>query len=360
MTLMDEYDAAVLRADIHNDPLQRDVILDLQRVADELVATRRSWFSWARKKPVQGLYLYGPVGIGKTYLVDLFYQYVDEPHKSRFHFHHFMQQVDAELRRLQGQKDPLKTIAAGIAKTTRLLCFDEFLVHDVADAMILAELLQAILAEGVVLVATSNTSPDDLYLNGVQRDRFLPAIYLINHHCQVLALAEKCDYRVGRVPLQQAYLYPLNKAAEKSLTQQFLAVAASVSEQTDVSVQNRLIPFVKCGERAVWFKFDVICNLPRSQLDYLEIADRFDTVFVSDIPLLTSKEIGRVILLIHFIDVMYDRGIRLIVSAAVPAEQLYKEGEMLKEFQRTLSRLEEMQSEDYIRRHQRRQVQSFS
>ncbi len=361
MTLIAQYEDAVLRADIQNDPLQREVILHLQRVADDLAASRPRWCLWRRKSSVNGLYLYGPVGVGKTYLVDLFYEYVDEPRKSRFHFHHFMQQVDAQLRHLQGQKDPLRRIAAELAKTTRLLCFDEFLVHDVADAMILAELLQAILSHGVVLVATSNTPPDDLYLNGVQRDRFLPAIQLIKQHCQVWALTKHCDYRTGRMPLQEAYLYPLNNVAEETLTQQFSEIArGEVFDKSDISVQHRFIPTVKCSENVVWFCFDVICNLPRSQLDYLEIAARFESVFVSGIPKLTNNEMSRVILLIHFVDVMYDQGIRLVVSAAVPLLELYQQGAMLKEFKRTLSRLEEMQSEDYLRRHHRRQLQSLS
>lgn len=359
MILIDQYDAAVARSEIINDPSQREVVADLQRVADELAAPKHTWFKWGSKKPIQGMYLFGPVGVGKTYLVDMFYQYVDEQYKSRFHFHHFMQQVDAQLRRLQGQKDPLRHIAANLAKTTRLLCFDEFLVFDVADAMILSELLQAILSQGVVLVATSNTAPDDLYLNGVQRDRFLPAIGLIKQNCQVLALEEKRDYRLGRVPLEEAYLSPLDKATEQALTKQFAVIAKNATEGAPLAVQNRLIPCVKCGGRAVWFKFEEICDLPRSQLDYLEIADRFDTVFISDIPVLTSNDTVRAILFIHFIDVMYDRGIRLVISAAVPIEKLYQKGEMFKDFQRTLSRLEEMHSEDYVRRHQPRQVKSL-
>jgi cell division protein ZapE len=359
MMLIDEYDAAIARNDISNDPSQRDVIVNMQRVADELAACKASWFSAWRKKQVTGLYLFGPVGVGKTYLGDLFYQNVAEPHKSRFHFHHFMQQVDAQLRQLQGQKDPVRRIAANLAKTTRLLCFDEFMVYDVADAMILAELLQALFAHDVVLVATSNTRPDDLYLNGVHRERFLPAIGLIKQHCQVLSLAEHPDYRLGRATLQQAYLYPLDKASQQVLEEQFAAISSIVEEGVELSVQNRLIPCVKCSERAVWFKFDVICNLPRSQLDYLEIAERFDTLFVSDIPILTANDTVRIILLIHFIDVMYDRGIRLVISAAAAVEELYLKGEKYNAFQRTLSRLEEMQSADYSRRHQRRQVQSL-
>ena len=360
MTLMELYEAAIARGDISDDPAQRVVIAPLQRLADELAAPGPLWL-WRRlKNPVKGLYLYGPVGVGKTYLGDLFYQYVDEPRKSRFHFHQFMQQVDAQLRRLQGQKDPLRRIAKNLAKTTRLLCFDEFMVHDVADAMILAELLQALFAHGVVLVATSNISPDDLYLNGVHRERFLPAIELIKKHCEVIPLAAHPDYRLGRAPSQDAYLYPLNQTTEQRLLDHFSELVRAASEGCELSVQNRLIPCVKWGERAVWFRFDVICNLPRSQLDYLEIADRFDTVFVSDIPVLTPNDTVRIILLIHFIDVMYDRGIRLVLSAAVAIDELYLEGAMLNPFQRTLSRLEEMQSEDYSRRHQRRELKSIN
>jgi cell division protein ZapE len=352
---MERYDAAILEHDIENDSAQRVVIERLQRLADELASSRPLWVKLGFKKAVQGLYIYGPVGVGKTFLMDMFYDYVAKQHKARFHFHQFMQQVDEQLRRLQGQKDPLRRIAAHLAKTTRLLCFDEFLVYDVADAMILSELLQAILAKGVVLVATSNTPPDELYAKGVQRDRFLPAISLIKQHCQVLALKDQRDYRLGRLSLSQAYLTPLNKASEQLLNQQFISMTKKMKTGMDLSIQNRRIPCVKLGDRVVWFAFDVICNLPRSQLDYLEIAERFDTVFVSDIPVLTSNDTVRVILLIHFIDVMYDKGIRLIVSAAVEAGKLYTEGEKLTAFQRTLSRIEEMQSEDYLRRHQRRQ-----
>lgn len=349
MILINAYQDAIDRHDIRDDPLQRRVMSDLQRVANELAEPKHTW--WGRKNEVMGLYLYGPVGVGKTYLMDLFYQQVPEKAKSRFHFHHFMQQVDAQLRKLQGQKDPLKRIAAELAKSTRLLCLDEFLVHDVADAMILAELLKALFSNGIVLVVTGNTRPDDLYLGGAQRARFLPAIALIHEHCQVQLLSEDCDYRLGRMPLSQAYLCPLNKSSEQALTEQFNALSKDWVESVNLTVQNRLIACVKCSERAAWFTFNVLCNVPRCQLDYLEIADRFDTVFLTDIPQLTINDTPRVVLFIHFIDVMYDRGMRLVVSAAVPAANLYTEGPMLKSFQRTLSRLEEMQSIDYLKRH---------
>lgn len=359
MSLIKAYEERISVSDISDDPAQRTVILQMQRVAEELATSTSSWRNLWRKKPVHGLYLYGPVGVGKTYLGDLFYEYVPEKRKARFHFHQFMQQVDAQLRQLQGQKDPLKRIAAKVAESTRLLCFDEFMVYDVAHAMILAKLLQELFEHDVVLVATSNTKPDDLYPNGPQRERFLPAIELIKQHCYVDSIVQHADYRLGRAPKEQAYLCPLNEASEQALQRQFASVAGSIQEGGELTIQHRAIPFVMCTERAVWFQFDVICNLPRSQLDYLELADRFDRIIVSNIPKLSADDTMKVILLINFIDVMYDRGIRLVISAAVPLNELYVEGEMLSSFQRTLSRLEEMQSEDYARRHQRREGISF-
>lgn len=359
MNLSELYSAAVASNDINDDLQQRQTIVALQRVADELIRSAGGWFHWIRKENVTGVYLHGPVGVGKTYLVDLFYESVSEPRKARFHFHHFMQQVDAQLRRLQGQKNPVRQIAKNLAKTTRLLCLDEFLVHDVADAMILAELLNALFEQGIVLIATANTAPDDLYLSGVHRERFLPAIELIKQHCQIILLSEHRDYRLGRAPLMQAWLSPLNKAARQSLIQQFDSISTNTVDGGELMVQNRLIPCIKCGEHAVWFKFDVICNVPRCQLDYLEIADRFDTVFLSDIPVLKPDDTVRALMLIHFIDVMYDRGIHLVVSAETVASGIYVSGSMLKSFQRTLSRLEEMQSADYLIRHEHRNVTSF-
>ena len=347
MSLLDTYKASVMRAEIRDDALQRQVIPILQRIIDELASARRSWF---RKPRIKGLYLYGSVGVGKTYLMDLFYENIPTQQKSRFHFHHFMQYIDAELRARQGQKDPLRRIAAAFSKSTRVLCLDELLVQDVADAMILTELLHELFKHGVVLVVTANTAADDLYLNGPQRARFLPAIALLKTHCEVFFLNESIDYRLGHQPLFQAYCYPLDHAALASLTEQFKALTFPhlVREDGVLTIQQRSIAFVKCSERVVWFRFDTICNIPRSSLDYLEIAENFDTVFVSDIPLLSADDTTHAVLLIRFIDVMYDRRIRVILSAEAPAAQLYPAGSMLASFQRTLSRLEEMQSIDYL------------
>lgn len=352
MSLIDAYDAAIARGDIADDPLQRKVLESMHRLSLELdEPISSSWLPWRKPPIVKGVYLFGEIGVGKTFLMDLFYQEVREPRKARFHFHHFMQQIDAQLRKRQGQKNPLQAIAADFAQSIRLLCFDEFLVHDVAYAMILGDLLQALFAQGLVLVATSNTAPDNLYRNGVHRERFIPAIELIKARTEVINLGVKKDYRLGRAPKLDAYLTPLGPETTQRLQEQFAFFAPEFQEQGVLEVQNREIPYLYCGERTVWFDFRSICNLPRSQLDYLEIARRFDTIFVSDVPRLTDKDTIHAILLVHFIDVLYDLGLRLILSAAVPLEELYTEGEMSTEFKRTLSRLQEMQSIDYLRRH---------
>jgi len=353
MSIIERYEQAVLQHHIEDDPTQRQVAAELQKLADSL-SKKRSWFSKLRKEPIDGLYLYGPVGVGKTFLMDLFYQSLDYQYKSRFHFHQFMQQIDMELRRLQGEKNPLQKIAADFAKSTKLLCFDEFLVQDVAHAMILAELLQSLLVRGVVFVMTSNTQPDNLYLHGVQRKRFLPAIALIKQHCNVLHLQLQKDYRMGKTPVLEAYLYPLNAKTQGKMEQQFHSLAPEAKEKGILKIQKRDIPYLFCSAKAVWFAFDVICNLPRSQLDYLEIADRFDTVFISNVPKLTEKDTAAVILLIHLIDVLYDKGTQLILSAEVSLDELYQKGEMKKSFKRTLSRLHEMQSQDYLKRYPKR------
>ncbi|WP_058533360.1 cell division protein ZapE [Legionella saoudiensis] len=359
MTLTAYYDAAIERGEINDDPLQRDILAHMERLANDLEKANTSWFSWIRKPHIQGLYIYGPVGAGKTYLVDLFYDHIAESQKARFHFHHFMQQVDAQLRRLQGQKDPLQHVAKKLSKSIRVLCFDEFLVHDVAYAMILAELLQALIAHGVILVISSNTKPDDLYKNGVHRKRFLPAITAINKNCQVLNLNELRDYRVGREPLVDAYLFPLSPQTQEKMKQQFLSLATPTQGPGEILIQNRDIPYLERGDKSIWFDFNVVCNLPRSQLDYLELADKFDSIFISGVPELTENHTLQTIMFIHFIDVMYDRGVNIIISAAVPIEQLYLKGELLEMFKRTRSRLMEMQSVDYLSRHPKREVQEM-
>lgn len=360
MNLLDAYNAAVSREEIDDDRLQRQLLEPLNSLADSLKSPAKVWLPWRRKQPAPGVYIYGPVGVGKTFLMDLFYDSVEIREKKRFHFHHFMQQVDARLRTLQGTKNPLQQIARELSSSTRLLCFDEFMVDDVAYAMILADLLLAIFKQGISLVATSNTEPDNLYLKGVQRQRFLPAIAAIKAHCKVFGLGDQRDYRRGRQVEINAFLTPLNAENKQLFVKQFDNWAPDAVAHTELTIQNRAIPVVKCNSRTVWFDFKVICNLPRSQLDYLEIADRFDTVFVSDIPVLGEKDTVLAILLVHFVDVMYDRGVKLILSADAPIDELYVSGEMSVAFKRTASRLQEMQSTDYLQRHPHREADALS
>ena len=400
MTLMAYYDNAVNAGTIIDDPMQRLILVSMQRLIDDIKKTGSTWFRFKNKSPRKGLYIHGPVGVGKTWLVDLFYQQVDERKKSRFHFHQFMQQSDSKLRRIQGKKNPLNYIAQDLAKSTRVLCLDEFLVHDVAYAMILAELFQAFMNSGIILVISSNTRPEDLYLNGIHRDRFLPAIEFIKRQCEVLYLDDKRDYRLGRKPLMETYLFPLTAENQKIMEQQFFDLGkdieafvhelkngpnelrsdnpssarrnpspqawgegkkegSSLRENGLITIQNRDIAYKKIGYKSIWFEFNQICNLPRSPLDYLEIAHQFDTIFISNIPRLTPKHSTQVLMFIHFIDIVYDQGIRLIISAESAVEELYLEGDMKNDFKRTLSRLMEMQSMDYRLRHTRRQIESL-
>ncbi|KTD52157.1 ATPase [Legionella quinlivanii] len=360
MNLLEQYDLAIQTGDIENDPLQRDVLLLLEKLSTELGAPKKfSLFSrW--KAPLTGLYMYGSVGVGKTFLMDMFYENLSIKEKLRFHFHHFMQQVDKRLRALQGIKNPLQRIASDIARSTRVLCFDEFMVDDIAYAMILGELLQALFEQGIILVATSNSPPDKLYWKGVHRARFLPAIAAIKTHCQIIELRERRDYRLGRQKHVETYLYPLTPATQSLMEKQFVELDPNFQGAGALQIQNRDIPYLMKAKVQIWFDFRVICNLPRSQLDYLEIAEQFDTVFVSSIPRFSERDTIYAILFIHFIDVMYDRGIRLILSAEVPLSELYRSGEMAQPFKRTLSRLEEMQSEDYLQRRKGRSSRHLS
>ncbi len=349
-SLLQYYEAAVAAGELADSPNQRTILSKLQVISDEVVAShvKKHWWSRHVKNP-QGLYLYGPVGAGKTYLMNLFYAHLAEQHKERFHFHHFMQHVDEALRAHQGRLNPLKQIAKKIARDAHVLCLDEFLVEDVADASILAELLDALFKAGMILVVTANTAPDELYLDGLHRERFLPAIALLKQHCDVMYLDDGRDYRLGRDVLPEAYFFPVNAAHETEMREQFItfALGADVQEAGEVSIQQRTIPFIRRAGKAIWFEFDVICNLPRSQLDYLEIVAQFDTIFLSHLPAIGENDSARAVLFIRFVDVLYDAGIRLIVLAEVPLEMIYLKGPMLNMFERTLSRLREMQSADY-------------
>lgn len=352
MSLTDAYLAALQRGDIHDDSEQRRLLIPLQQLAAAL-QSQQAWYRFLLpKRIIQGLYISGPVGVGKTYMMDLFYQYLPDTHKIRAHFLHFMQQIDQKLRSLQGQRDPILHIATELATQYHIICIDEFIVEDVAYAMILGELLQALFALGVVIVATSNTKIEDLYRNGMNRERFLPAIALLRRQCIEIDLQSSIDYRLGKSLHLHAYFYPLTSENQQMFAEQFQTLAVSPNDQQSILVQTRMISVVKMSQTVVWFEFATICAMPRCQLDYIELSEYYHTIFISNIPKLSEiSTTTATVLFIQLVDVLYDRGIRLIISAAVPAHELYQTGPFATEFVRTLSRLEEMQSEDYLERH---------
>lgn len=337
--IFEAYQVAVNCHKIEDSSAQRMILPSFQRILDQYLLK----FLW-RWKPVLGLYLQGSVGVGKTFLMDLFYQCITDARKERHHFHDFMQIIDQQLRQRQGQSDPLKKIAKSWSKKVRILCLDELLVEDIAHAMILAELLQALISNGVILVITSNSLPEQLYYNGLQRARFIPAINLLKQHCELCILKDNQDHRLGHDARPQSYIFPINEKNQALMTQYYMQLTENKPEAKVLRVENRLIPSMSYHGEVVWFSFQVLCQVPRSQLDYLSIAKRFGTIFLSGVSALSGES---VILFIRLIDVLYDRGVRLLVYADVPLEELYLGTEYAEIFLRTRSRLIEMQSIAY-------------
>jgi cell division protein ZapE len=305
----------------------------------------------AEPEPVTGLYLWGGVGRGKTLLMDLFFECLPTDDRARMHFHRFMQRVHHELRSLAGTPNPLQVVAERLADEASVLCFDEFFVSDIGDAMILAELLQGLFARGVTLVATSNVAPDDLYANGLQRRRFLPAIELLKRHTLVHNVDGPVDYRLRVLERAEIYHAPLDAAAEQSLAASFRALAPETPhEDVVLEIEGRPIRARYVAEDVAWFEFPELCEGPRSQNDYIELARIFHAVVLANVPKFTIRTEDAARRFISLVDEFYDRNVKLIVSAEAPATGLYG-GERLRfEFERTVSRLLEMQSHDYLAR----------
>ncbi len=357
---LQRYQQAIEAGDIQQDDAQLLAVTHLQTLFDELVAPVQKPGLLARlfagprsgrAKSPKGLYLWGGVGRGKTYLMDLFYESLPMQEKSRTHFHRFMRSVHIRLRELQAEKNPLKQIAEEFSNRSRILCFDEFFVSDITDAMILATMLDELLSGGVVLVATSNLEPARLYENGLQRRKFLPAIELIEANTRVLNVDGGIDYRLRALEMAEIYHFPLDQAADKSLMASFTAISPDEgSDGIALEIENRSIRSRRCGDGVAWFEFDEICVGPRSQNDYIELARIFQTILISNVPCFGSKTEDQARRFISLVDEFYDRNVKLILSAAQPPMALYQ-GEMLEfEFQRTQSRLQEMQSHEYLAR----------
>ncbi|MEM8593896.1 MAG: cell division protein ZapE, partial [Pseudomonadota bacterium] len=310
-------------------------------------------FGSQRKTPEKGLYFWGGVGRGKTYLVDIFYDALPFKRKMRVHFHRFMQRIHADLKRFSGQKNPMHLIAEDIAKETKIICFDEFFVSDITDAMILAELVKALFYHGVSLVATSNIPPCDLYKGGLKRERFLPAIALIETHLDVYEIDGGVDYRLRVLEQADLYRFPLAADTDEHLYGFFKKVRVAeyeIDANTEIHVLGRSIAARYESGDVVWFDFYALCDGPRSQNDYIELAKMYHSVIVSNVPQMGVENDDQARRFINLIDEFYDRGVKVMLSAAVPLLDLYTEGTLSFEFARTFSRLQEMQSHEYLER----------
>ena len=361
MTPLSLYQTDLLKPNFFADDAQLQAITMLQRLYDELLENQtkpepksslfQRLFNSApkAKNNIKGLYFYGGVGRGKTYLVDLFFHSIPGKRKQRLHFHHFMLQVHKKLTLLQGQVDPLKEIAKQFANETDIICFDEFFVEDITDAMILAGMFEALFTEGVVLVATSNIHPDHLYRNGLQRARFLPAIDLINEHCEIFNLDGGKDYRLGRLIDAEIYHYPLDQEAALQIKNSFETFSSGDKEYNQtISINDRSLNIIANSCDTLSIEFSELCDGPRSVHDYIELAILYRTVLVSNTPQMTEQHNDLSRRFIAMVDEFYDRNVVLIISAEVSVLELYKGTRLAFEFQRCVSRLLEMQSKTYL------------
>jgi cell division protein ZapE len=347
------YAARSAEAGFLPDSAQQNAIQRLQRLYEELIefkAYRNALLikKLGRRPPPHGIYMHGAVGRGKSLLMDAFYASIPYRRKRRVHFHDFMREVHEALRDHKGEAEPLKAVAADICRRTRLLCFDEFHVNDIADAMILARLLEELFRGGLVCVMTSNYPPDELYRNGLQRDRFLPAIELIKRNLEMVRVDAGTDYRLRALRRAPSYLEPLSAAADEELGRIYRSVCREDLGPGSVAVNGREIRALRVGAEAVWFGFDELCGGPRSQNDYLEVARRFRTVCLSGVPRMTAAHASEARRFTWLVDILYDRRVKLMLTADAPPESLYVEGVRSDEFHRTASRLREMQSVDYL------------
>lgn len=301
--------------------------------------------------PVRGLYMWGGVGRGKTWLMDLFYHSLPGERKQRLHFHRFMLRVHEELTALQGQTDPLEIIADRFKAETDVLCFDEFFVSDITDAMLLGGLMKALFARGITLVATSNIPPDELYRNGLQRTRFLPAIDAIKAHCDIMNVDAGVDYRLRTLTQAHLWLSPRNNETQQQMDKLWLALAGAKRENAPtLEVNHRPLPTMGVENQTLAVSFITLCVDARSQHDYIELSRLFHTVLLFDVPVMTPLMESEARRFIALVDEFYERHVKLVVSADAPLYEIYQ-GERLKfEFQRCLSRLQEMQSEEYLKR----------
>lgn len=335
------------------DVAQERAAARLQQLFDELIEFksyrgRPFMKTFGRRPPPRGLYIHGSVGRGKSMLMDAFYSQLPYRRKRRVHFHAFMQTIHRELAGVKQETDPLVLIGEKLARDIRVLCFDEFHVSDIGDAMILARLLENMFARGIVCVMTSNYRPDALYPNGLQRERFLPAIELIKDNLDVIELDGDIDHRLRSLEQLNLYHSPLGPAADEAMLRSFTTLASAPPRTVSILVNDRKIQARSASSGIGWFEFGELCGTARSQSDYLELAKRFHTLMLANVPRMTAEHTAEARRFTWLIDVLYDQRVNLIMSAAAPMEDLYRSGPNSQEFPRTVSRLKEMQSREYL------------
>lgn len=359
MTPQQKYQQGLQASGFVADLAQAAAVVELERLYQDLrqrptLTSSRPWWQRLRKaapvEGVKGLYMWGGVGRGKTWLMDLFFDCLPEERKLRMHFHRFMLRIHAELQGLSGVPDPLQKVADTLAQEADIICFDEFFVSDITDAMLLGTLFQALFARGVVLVATSNIPPSELYRNGLQRARFLPAIELIERHCHVLNVDGGTDYRLRTLEQAEIYHSPLDEQAVQNLTLCFRQLSGADPVAGSLAVQGREVRIEGAHDGVLWIDFEQMCCTPRSQSDYIELSRCYHTVLLAKVQPMGAGMDDAARRFIAMVDEFYDRHVKLIISAAVPMGQLYGHGLLNFEFARCQSRLQEMQSHEYLAR----------
>lgn len=358
MSLLERYQQVLAEKDFQSDAGQQKVIKAFDQLQREIYQQHQARSLCARlkhqlKRPatINGIYLWGGVGRGKTWLMDLFYETLNIDNKYRLHFHRYIKEIHEQLDEYKGQKNPLRLIAKKFSRQYKLLCLDEFHVSDITDAMILNGLLQALFEQGVILIMTSNIEPDELYRDGLQRQRFIPAIELIKQFNHVINIEDGDDHRLNTIQKSELYYTPLNSQNQNKLETYFTQLSPCTPKtNTQLLINHRSLPAYKLADDIVWFIFDQLFDSPRAVADYIELAKLFHTVFISDIPFLNGHNEDKTKRFIQLLDEFYDRNVNIIISAADLPDNLYQGTSLSFEFERTVSRLKEMKSVKYLQK----------
>ncbi|MDR2249954.1 cell division protein ZapE [Acinetobacter sp.] len=349
----ERYAEALASGQFMADEAQAQAVQELDRVWKELLnrykASKKAFRRFRRQTSPKGVYMWGGVGRGKTWLMDQFYESVPFRRKTRMHFHHFMQHVHKELNKLSGQRNPLDIVADQIYKDAVVICFDEFFVSNVTDAMILSDLFQKLFVRGVTLIATSNIAPDGLYKNGIHRDRFIPTIEMVKKNCTVLNVDAGVDYRLRVLKQAQLFKSPLGNEVQSWISERYSALThTQANSQEPIVINNRVVETLGHTEDVLWCEFSELCFKPRSPADFIEIANIYNTVLVSNVPHLTDFLSEGTRRFIYLVDEFYDRGVKLLLTSQDSIIDIYQGEKLAFEIERTRSRLLEMQSDDYL------------